>query len=289
MIDFLSYKKELLTIFKKNNIDTNEVNIIFCEALNLSRTDLINLTKLSLCQKLKVQKATKKRLKGKPVQKIFGRAYFYGLTFKINNNVLCPRPETELLVEEALKFVSPKNSATFSAIESNLGKNQTNKTVLDLCTGSGAIAISLAKNSNAKVFATDISSKALCVARRNAKIHNAKIEFSKSDMFKNITKKFDVIVSNPPYIPNADIEKLDVEVKKYDPIISLAGGVDGLDFYKIIAQNAKNHLTQNGKILVEVGMGQAEIVKNLFEKNGFDCYVKKDYNNIERIVVGELK
>ena len=107
-------------------------------------------------------------------------------------------------------------------------------------------------------------------------------------MFCGIKQKFNVIVSNPPYIPSGDIKNLDIEVKNFDPVISLDGGTDGLDFYKIIAQNAKNYLLPFGKILLEVGAGEAQSVKNLLLQNGFDCYIKKDYNKIDRIVVGEL-
>ena len=264
-------KKQVIDIFKKSNIDEQEVNILFCEALNCLKTDLLTKTELTNKQYEKIKSAVKKRLKGMPIQKIFGRAYFYGYTFKVNKNVLCPRPETELLVEESLKFVKDNNN------------------VLDLCTGSGAIALSIAKNSNAKVFASDISKKALKVAKFNAKNLNSNVSFIKSNMFNSITQKFEIIVSNPPYIKSEDIQNLDAEVKKYDPVISLDGGHDGLDFYTIIANQSKKYLNKNGVVLVEVGFDQAQDVKNIFEQNGFACYIKKDYNNIERIVVGELK
>lgn len=264
-------KKQVIDIFKKRNIDLQQVNILFCEALNCTKAELLAKTDVTFLQYKTIKSAVKKRLKGMPIQKIFGRAYFFGYTFKVNKNVLCPRPETELLVEETLKFVKDSSN------------------VLDLCTGSGAIAVSVAKNSNAKVFASDISKKALKVAKFNAKNLNSNVKFIKSDMFNNITQKFDIIVSNPPYIKTADINNLDTEVKKYDPVISLDGGDDGLDFYKQIATQSKMHLNKNGVVLLEVGFDQAQIVKNIFEQNGFACYIKKDYNNIERIVVGEWK
>lgn len=270
MIDLFAYKKSIEDLFTKNNIDRAEVNILFCEALNCDITGLFSKTKLSKAQQNKIDMATKKRLEGMPIQKIFKRAYFYNNVFFVNNNVLCPRPETELLVEESLKYVS-----------------KTSK-VLDLCTGSGAIAISLGLQTNANITASDISKKALLVAKKNAKNLGANINFVCSNMFCGIKQKFNVIVSNPPYIPSGDIKNLDIEVKNFDPVISLDGGADGLDFYKIIAQNAKNYLLPFGKILLEVGAGEAQSVKNLLLQNGFDCYIKKDYNKIDRIVVGEL-
>ena len=108
-------------------------------------------------------------------------------------------------------------------------------------------------------------------------------------MFKSIKQKFDIIISNPPYIPTNDCKHLDREVKDYDPMLALDGGKDGLDFYRIIANSAKDYLNKNGKVFLEVGINEAENVKNMLTKNGFDCYIKKDYNNIDRIVVGELK
>ena len=270
MISLFEYKKEVMERFKESGIDLDEINILFCESLNCSKTDLLLKSNISLSEKSKIDRAVRKRLLGEPIQKIFNRAYFYGLVFYVNKNVLCPRPETELLVEETLRFV---------------GKNFT---ILDLCTGSGVVAITLAKNSDAKITVSDISSKALDVARKNAYLNQVDVDFVKGNMFQNIYNKFDIIVSNPPYIPTEECDKLDVEVKDYDPRISLDGGKDGLEFYRQIAIYAPYFLKKKGKLLVEVGINEAENVKHLFEQSGFDCHIKKDYNNIERIVVGEL-
>ncbi len=271
MAKFIEAKKRLIELFKKNNIDLQEVNILFCEVLNCTQADLLTKVDLSVAEQKKLNYAVKKRLEGMPIQKIFRRAYFYDLVLYINNNVLCPRPETELLVEEVLK-TSNKNSK-----------------ILDLCTGSGAIALAIKKHTNAQIFASDISKKALYVAKKNAKNLNLQLKFIHSNLFDGIKQKFDIIVSNPPYIKTEDCKTLDVEVKNYDPIISLDGGANGLKFYEIIAKDAPMHLTKNGKIILEVGMGQAQDVKKLLEKNDFVCYIKRDYNNIERVVVGELK
>ena len=274
MINLKAYKKEVEDLFAKNNIDKEEVNILFCEALNLSLSNLLLIVEITETQKNIIKRAVKKRIKSMPIQKIFKKAYFFDYEFYINNNVLCPRPETELLVEECLKQI--KNNKNYVK-------------VLDLCTGSGCIAITIAKKSKSKVYASDISTKALYVARKNAKQLNANVKFIKSNMFESIKQKYDIIISNPPYIPTFDCEHLDSEVKDYDPMLALDGGKDGLDFYKIIASSAKQYLSGNGKVFLEVGINEAENVKDMLTKNGFDCYVKKDYNNIDRIVVGELK
>ena len=269
-MEFLKYKKEIEKIFAEHNIDKSEVNILFCEALKNSRADILRKKSILKSEMEKIDRFVQKRISGMPIQKIFKRAYFFEYEFYINNNVLCPRPETELLVEECLKTVKKESK------------------VLDLCTGSGAIAITIQKKAGASVTASDISTKALYVAKKNAKRLGATVHFVRSDLFKSIHKKFDIIISNPPYIPSKDIDALDVEVKNYDPKISLDGGPDGLDFYRIIANNAKKYLFEHGKIFLEVGIGEAQIVKSLLETEGFACFVKKDYNNIERIVVGEL-
>ena len=155
--------------------------------------------------------------------------------------------------------------------------------VLDLCTGSGAIAIAIQKETNANVVAVDVSKEALEVAKENAENNSAVIEFKASDMFSEISdRKFDIIVSNPPYIRSGDISGLQGEVKNYEPVIALDGGVDGLDFYKIIARDISKHLNNGGVVLLECGYDQAKDVSALFE--GFEVEIIKDYSEIERIV-----
>ena len=158
-----------------------------------------------------------------------------------------------------------------------------------MCTGSGAIAIAIAKYYQCKVTAVDVSKGALTVAQNNAQKNGVKIDLLQSDLFKGLKKnrKYDIIISNPPYIKSGDIEKLDVEVKKYDPRIALDGGQDGLDFYRKIIKDAPKHLNKKGWIFFEVGLGQAQQVKELLEEDGFDDIgIVKDYNKIERIVYG---
>lgn len=230
--------------------------------------DLVNPAKVE-----KINKIVEERITGRPLWYCIGDTDFYGYTIKVDERVLIPRPETELLVENALKYINRESK------------------VLDLCTGSGAIAIAVQKQSGAKVTAIDVSGDALKLAKDNATLNSAEIEFIESDMFSEIShgneRKFDVIISNPPYIKSEDINQLQKEVKEFEPILALDGGASGYDFYKIIADNAKDHLTENGILFLECGIGQAnEIVKML---NGFaSVEIIKDYENIERIVKAVL-
>ncbi len=217
-----------------------------------------------------INKIVTERISGRPLWYCIGDTDFYGYTINVDERVLIPRPETETLVENALKIIN-KNSF-----------------VLDLCTGSGAIAIAIQKESGAKVFAVDISQDAIDLAKENAIKNNADITFIKSDLFNGIIdQKFDVIVSNPPYIKSEDICTLQTEVKDFEPILALDGGNDGLDFYKRIANEVKNYLNENGAILFECGQGQAQDIKNLLV--GFKSVeIIKDYNQIDRIIKAVL-
>lgn len=195
-----------------------------------------------------------------PIQYITNHQEFMKLDFYVDENVLIPQPDTEILVEEVIKYVNENTDkfATSSPIK-----------ILDLCTGSGAIAISLAKYiENAEITATDISNKAIQIAKLNAEknLVHKKITFIESDMFENINEnQFDIIVSNPPYIETTVINTLDKEVQK-EPHIALDGGDDGLKFYRLIIKNAKDYLTSNGKIFFEIGYNQKEAIFNLIEE-----------------------
>lgn len=254
-----------------NKDDFSEAEWLVANVLGVKKFDLKFITTITKKQNTKIKKALKRRINGEPISKIFGFAEFYGLKFFVNKNVLSPRQETELLVENVLKTAKEDDD------------------ILDLCTGSGAIAVAIKKNKNAKVFASDISAKALKIAKFNAKNNNTEINFIKSNLFSNISQKFDIIVSNPPYIKTKDIKTLDEEVQKFDPILALDGGDDGLDFYKKIIKNAPKYLKQNGKIMFEIGFDQAKIVKNLLTDGFKDIKIIKDYNNNERIVIAEIK
>jgi release factor-specific protein-(glutamine-N5) methyltransferase len=204
---------------------------------------------------------------GTPLQYLLGKAPFYGYEFKVNENVLIPRFDTEILVENAIKEIGDRE------VE-----------VLDMCTGSGAIAITVQKNTKAIVSASDISSNALNVARENALNLGASVRFIESDLFENIEGTYDLILINPPYIPTSDIETLDSEVKNYEPKLALDGGVDGLDIYRRISESYLNYLNDNGVLMLEIGIGQSEQIKELF---GDKVTFISDYNNppIERVAI----
>ena len=211
-----------------------------------------------------------KRLKNnEPLAHIINSAPFFGFDFYVDENVLIPRMETELLVEKII----------------NENKNTKNLKILDVCTGSGCIAIALKKNLDCKVFALDYSEKALKIAKKNAQNHNADITFFRSDMFSEVNETFDIIVSNPPYIQTDEIKTLQNSVKNFEPILALDGGKDGLKFYKIIAENAQNYLKENAKLYLEIGYNQGLSVPKLLEKNFKDIQVCKDYDKNDRIVI----
>ena len=208
-----------------------------------------------------------------PLQHITGEQEFMGYRFKVTKDVLVPRFDTELLVEEAAK-------------RAILGAK-----ILDLCTGSGIIGIALKKMCfGAEVTLTDVSDEALAVAAENAELNKADVKIIKSDMFGSLDpkEKFTLIVSNPPYIPAEEIENLDPEVKDHDPRLALDGGEDGLDFYRIIASEAPKYLTAGGQVLLEIGHNQGETVTALLKAAGFrDIEVLKDLSGNDRVVAAK--
>lgn len=212
--------------------------------------------------------------KNEPIQYILNCQEFMGLEFYVDENVLIPQPDTEILVEEIIKI-----------------SNKPKMKILDLCTGSGAIGISLYKLlKNAEVYASDISNEAINIAKKNANKNNVKIEFIKSDLFENFSKeyKFDIIVSNPPYIKTEVIQTLSEEVKR-EPVLALDGGRDGLKFYRKIIKESKNFLNPNGYLAFEIGYDQKEKVQNLFIENGYkNIYSKKDLSENDRIVIAQI-
>lgn len=260
-----------------------KLNLIIMNILNVRKEYImIHFDEEFPNEKLeKLEKYIKRLENNEPIQYILNNQEFFGLEFYVDENVLIPQPDTEILVEEIIEIVKKIQL-------DNINKKDLN--ILDLCTGSGAIAITLSKNlQNCKIIASDISDKALEIADKNAKANNTKIKFIKSDLFKNINEKFDVIVSNPPYIKTAVIDTLSEEVKK-EPYLALDGGRDGLEFYKKIASNAHKFLNTNGYLVLEIGYDQKEDVQKILEDNNFfKIYSKKDYGNNDRIVVGKLK
>lgn len=244
---------------------------IAVDVLGVKRSELCELSHIKSHNADKMIALAKERAEGKPLQQVLGNTNFYGLPIKVDERVLCPRPETEYLVEAVADIIS---------------ENGINK-VLDLCTGSGAIAIVIKKkHENAAVTASDISADALALATENATLNDVEVEFVLSDFFANIQGKYGLIVSNPPYIKTSDIEGLDKEVKDYEPRIALDGGESGLDAYSSIISTAKDYLDEGGYIAFEVGIGQADDVKKMLEDNGYtDIVIKQDLENIDRIVI----
>lgn len=258
-------KKEINNL-KQNNIEnsTLKAKILLANILNVKKEYLLIHSEEEIKQedKIKYENCIKELIKGKPLQYITNKQEFMGLDFYVDENVLIPQPDTEILVEKAIEIAET---------------TQKNK-ILDMCTGSGCIAISLAKKiNNAQITAVDISNSALNVANKNAINNNVenKIKFINSNMFNNIEEKFDIIVSNPPYIETETINKLEIEVQN-EPHLALDGGIDGLKFYKTIANNAFKYLNENGYLLLEIGYNQQNSVTQLLQDIG-------KYKNIETI------
>ncbi len=230
----------------------------------------------------------KKRAEGYPLQYILGSAEFCGLNFRVLPGVFIPRPETEILVEQIIGMVKLSNPVRSGA--SN-GVNCQVVKLLDMGTGSGNIAISSARSlSNVWITAIDISPKAVEVAKLNAQLNNVtdRIEFIQSDLFTDYRlpiTDYNIIVSNPPYIPNGEIEKLQPEVR-LEPRIALDGGEDGLFYIRRIVQDAPHYLKRDGLLIMEIGFGQAEAVRQIFSDSEFKrVEFIKDYQGIERVAV----
>lgn len=206
-----------------------------------------------------------------PVQHLIGNQEFMGLEFEVSNDVLIPRQDTEILVEEILKVSQ-------------------NKEILDMCTGSGCIIISLAKLSSLKkAVGVDISEQALLIAARNASKHIVNIEFIKSNLFEKVEGNYDIIVSNPPYIPTGDIEGLMPEVKDHEPLLALDGDKDGLLFYRKIAMESKKFLKSKGHLFFEIGHDQGKAVEHILCTEGYDnIKVIKDLSGHDRVVSARI-
>ena len=207
-----------------------------------------------------------------PLQHIVGVQEFMGLEFDVNEHVLIPRQDTECLVERVMKYSK-------------------DATVLDVCTGSGCIIISLEKLGRIQhATAVDISPEALAVARNNANKLGAKVKFLESDLFSQIHEKYDIIVSNPPYIPSKVVDTLMEEVRDHEPRIALDGKEDGLYFYRELIQQAPDYLNAEGMLFFEIGHDQGNVVKELMQERGFvDVMVEKDLAGLDRVVYGKLQ
>ncbi len=268
---------------KNKGIESPRINaeLLLAKILNCKRLDLyLSFDRpLSESETNQYREFIKRRSKYEPLQYIVGSVEFYGLDFKVNGSVLIPRPETEIIVEKI--------------IEDN--KDKSNLKILDIGTGSGIIAISLAKHlSEPKVTAIDLSQEALTTAKENAVLNKVedRINFYQADIFKDeiFESGLDIIVSNPPYISNDEFPSLQPELKIFEPKVALTDNSDGLSFYRAITKIGKDRLREGGKIYFEVAQNQSEKVRAILEEADFKkIKFQKDYLNIERVVSGELE
>lgn len=277
--ELINYGKKLL---KENKIQDSSI-IAKTLAQYILQMDRV---KIVINEEKEVEEQEKTRyylalieiIQGMPIQYITNKQEFMNLEFYVDENVLIPQPDTEILVEEVINIAKQEKE---------------NMQILDICTGSGVIGISLGKNlKNAHITMSDISMEALQIAKKNSEKHISlsKVEFIESNMFENITNKYDFIVSNPPYIQRSVIETLSKNVQK-EPLIALDGGEDGLSFYKILANEAYKFLNNEGYLCMEIGYNQKEKVIEILKSTEKykEIYSKKDLCDNDRIVIAKLK
>ena len=274
-LDKLRKSKEFLEKFSIKDA-TRNAELIIAHCLGIDRASLYRDNPIITEDLIsKADEFLRRRAKKEPLQYILGFTEFYGLRIKVGSGVLIPRPETELLVEEAIKLFTVHCSLF---------------TVLDLCTGSGCLALALAKEfPEAKVYGADTSEVAIRYAKENVELnHINNVTFLKGNLFEPLkTLVFDLIVSNPPYISKDDIKNLQLEVRDWEPVEALDGGIDGLDYYRMIISGARGYLKGNGYLILELGAGQSDAVRKMAEDEGFkNISLVKDYAGIERIFIG---
>ena len=261
--------KDTKKLFAEKGIDESDAEWIYSLVLNIPRSQLEDKERVvKPSEAKKVEEIVHKRLTGRPLWYVIGDTEFYGCKIKVDERALIPRPETEILAEHAIKTVEEGDK------------------VLDLCTGSGCIAIAIAKNCAGKrvqVTASDVSDAAIMLAKENANYNSVDITFIQSDLFSKIHGRFNLIVCNPPYIKTSEIPALQREVRDWEPRIALDGGEDGLDFYRRLAREISRYIAKGGMLMLEVGEGQAEEVLKLFEKRDY-AMVVKDYQGVDRIL-----
>ena len=275
------YRKIFIDKYIKNGFSfdeaKNEVDFALEVLFNYTYKDFMLGKTIEKWQLAKYEKVLNERIQShRPIQQIVGQAFFYGRKFFVDNSTLIPRPETELLVNEVLK----------------LAKNIQNPKILDIGTGTGCIPITLVvENPEIEAHSVDISVDALQIAQKNVLLHNVfeKVKLKQSDLFENVDDEYNIVVSNPPYIPLKDKESLQIEVRDFDPASALFTSDDeGIEFYSKIIKSTKDYLIPDGYLLFELGINQAVLVKELLKKQGFEnIKVVKDYNSIERIIIAQ--
>lgn len=276
MVNLKTFRKSAVEKLQNTGNDSPTADIdSILSSLGFSKSDiLIGEKKLSAEQLDFCENAVSRLVAGEPVQYIVGGCEFMSLWFKVNSATLIPRCDTEILVEELINKLSDKPAK-----------------ILDIGTGSGCIAVSLAHYLPlAEVLSVDISDKALQTARENAKLNKVfdRCRFEKCDILESIPNYIpDVVVSNPPYIPQKDIAELDRKVKDFEPLSALVGGMDGLDFYRRISKDIP--LASDGILAFEVGIGQADAVADIMSGRFEEIRIIKDLSGIDRVVIGKLK
>lgn len=263
-------------IVNKFSFNIREAQEIICHVLKIDKIQLYTENpEITSEQAHTIKSLIERRLKKEPLQYILGECYFYNIKIKVGRGVLIPRPETEILVEQVLE-------------RRKLIINTGNR-ILDLCTGSGCIALAIGKNvPEFQIFGIDKSEKAVKYATENKALNNIKnVIFLVGDMFNPFKEKiFACITANPPYVKTDEISKLQPEIKNYEPLEALNGGEDGLNFYRKIIENAEKYLLNSGLIFLEIGQGQAKAVQNIALMSGFNVIeVVKDIAGIDRVMI----
>lgn len=254
--------------FAEKGVDESDAEWIYSLVLDVRRSELDKERVVKSSEAKKIDEIVQKRLGGRPLWYVIGDTEFYDCKIKVDERVLIPRPETEILADTAVKTVEEGDK------------------VLDMCTGSGCIAVAIAKHCSDKrvsVTAVDVSDAAIMLAKENADLNSVNVNFIQSDLFAKVHGRFNLIVCNPPYVKSGDIATLQKEVREYEPRIALDGGDDGLDFYRRLAKEVTRYIAKGGMLLLEVGEGQAEEVLKLFEKRDY-CIIIKDYAGVDRFL-----
>ena len=254
--------------FREMDIDESDAEWIFSIVLDIPRSELKKERTVKPSESKEIAEIIEKRLTGRPLWYVIGDTDFYGCKIKVDERALIPRPETELLADCVVK----------SAEEGDR--------ILDMCTGTGCVAISVAKalkGKNVVVNAADVSDAAIMLAQENAKLNDVMVHFVVSDLFQNVHGRYNIIVCNPPYIKSSEIPTLQKEVREYEPKVALDGGEDGLDFYRRLAADIRQYLVKGGMLIVECGEGQTNEILHIFQKRDY-AIVLKDLSGVERFV-----
>ncbi|MGN1235140.1 MAG: peptide chain release factor N(5)-glutamine methyltransferase [Christensenellaceae bacterium] len=251
--------------FAEAEIDESDAEWIYSIVLGVRRSDLVNERTISASERMRLEEMIGERLSGRPLWYIVGDTEFCGVKIKVDERALIPRPETEELADLAIREIRQKKF----------------RRVIDVCTGSGCIAVAIAKATGAEVLGTDLSPEAISLARENAEANGASVTFFEGDLMENAHGLFDLIVCNPPYVPTGYIPNMQKEVLRCEPHMALDGGEDGMNFYRRMAREALPFIKEGGELLFECGEGQAESIAEMFEK---ESEIIRDLEGVERIV-----